>query len=83
MATAVGRRFADPGAHHHIAGTVEQQGNEAWSTRRVVGGISIDQHIEIGLNVAEHPPHHIPLTLARFVADYGTGGAGLVGSAVG
>ena len=54
--------------------------------RRVVGGVAVDQHVEVGLDVGEHAPHHVALALALFLEHLGAGGArggrGIVGRIV-
>ena len=54
--------------------------------RRVIGGIAVDQHVDVGFHVAEHAPHDMALALALFLKDLGTGGTreggGIIGRVV-
>ena len=64
MAGAVGGVIAiDPVAHHHVEPLLEQARDHGRRARRVIGGIAVDQHVDVGLHVGEHAPHHEALTL--------------------
>ncbi len=39
----------------------------------IVGRIAIDQHVDIGIDIGEHPPHHVALALAAFAAHFCAG----------
>ena len=41
--------------------------------RRVVGGVAVDQHVDVGLDVGEHAPHHVALALVRLAPHHGAG----------
>jgi hypothetical protein len=72
MAAAVSRLIAiDTGGDHHVQTLVDELGHHAGRTRRVVGRIAIDQHVDVRLDVAEHPPHHVALALIRLAANHG------------
>jgi hypothetical protein len=42
--------------------------------RRVIRGIAVDQHVDVGLDIGEHPPHHAALALVLLAADDSAGG---------
>jgi hypothetical protein len=35
--------------------------------------VAVDQHVDVGLDVVEHAPHHVALALVRLAADHGAG----------
>ena len=41
--------------------------------RRIVGGVAVDQHVDVGLDVGEHAPHHEALALALLAPNDGAG----------
>ena len=41
--------------------------------RRVVGGVAVDQHVDVGVDVGEHAPHHAALALVLLAPDDGAG----------
>src|SRR5664279_1945726 len=43
--------------------------------KRQVGGVAVHQHVDVGLHVGEHAPHHVAFALALFLVNLGTGGA--------
>ena len=49
----------------------------------VVGGVPVHQQVDFGIDVGEHPPHHVALALQRLGTDHGAGGLRLLGGAVG
>ena len=84
---AIGRLLAvDAIADHHVEPVGEQPLDHGRRARRVVGGVAIDQHVDVGFDVGEHAPHHVALALALFLVDFGAGGArrrcGIVGRIV-
>ena len=71
MAAAIGRRFAiDTGSDHHIEPLVDELGDHRRRARRVIGGVAVDQHIDVGFDVIEHPPHHVALALIGLAANH-------------
>ena len=51
--------------------------------RRIVGGVAVDQHVDVGVDVGEHAPHHVALALVRLAAHDGAGRARDLDGAVG
>ena len=41
--------------------------------RRIVGGVAVDQHVDVGFDVVEHPPHHVTFALMGLAAHDGAG----------
>ena len=84
VAGAVGGHFAvDAVGDHHVEPVLEQPLDHAGGARRVVGRVAIDQHVDVGLYVGEHAPHHVAFALALFLVDLGAGGARRRGGIVG
>ena len=54
---------------------VDQRIDHARRARRVIGRIAIDQHVDVGIDIGEHPPHHMALALAALAAHLGAGRA--------
>ena len=50
---------------------VDQRIDHARGARRVIGRIAVDQHIDVGIDVGEHAPHHMALALAALAAHLG------------
>ena len=72
MAATIGRRLAiDPGGNHHIQPLFDELGDHRRRARRIVGRVAVDQHVDVGLDVIEHPPHHVTLALIGFAANHG------------
>ena len=77
MARPVGRdRLVDAKTDHHVEMFGQQLFDHAGRAGRVIGGIAIDQHIDVGVDVGEHPPHHMALALVPLAAHLGAGLAG-------
>ena len=69
MAAPVGRlRLVDARAHDHVEMLLEQCSIMRGSARRVVGRITVDQHVDVGLDVGEHAAHDMALALAALAA---------------
>jgi len=49
--------------------------DHARSTCGVIGCVTIDQHINVGIDIGEHAPDHVSLALAAFPAHHCAGGA--------
>ena len=76
MARPVGRLFAvDAHRNDHVQPVAQQALDHRRRTRRIVGGVAVDQHIDVGIDVGEHAPHHAPLALARLSAHHRAGDA--------
>ena len=74
MAGPIGRLYlVDALADHHVEVFAHELLDHARRARRIIGRIAIDQHIDIGVDVGEHAPHHIALALAAFAAHLGAG----------
>ena len=74
VAGAIGRLVAiDAGRHHHVEPVADQFCDHRRRARRVIGGVAVDQHVDVGLDVVEHPPHHMALALMGLAADHGAG----------
>ncbi len=58
-----GLDLIDATADHHVEMIIEQPVDHARRARRVIGGIAVDQHIDVGLDVGEHPAHDVALAL--------------------
>ena len=84
MTGAIGRLvLVDAGGDHHVEPLVDQLRDHAARARRVVGGVAIDQHVDVGLDVGEHAPDHVAFALVRLAAHHGAGGARDLDGAVG
>ena len=57
--------------------------DHAARARRVVGGVAVDQHVDVGVDVGEHAPHHAALALVLLAADDGAGPGRRLDGAVG
>ncbi len=84
VAAAISRLLAvDAGADHHVEPVADQLFHHRRGARRVIGGVAVDQHIDVGFDVIEHPPHHVALALIGLAANDGAGRArgrdGIVG----
>jgi hypothetical protein len=74
MTGAIGRVVAiDAGGDHHVQPLVGQLGDHAARAGRIVGRIAIDQHVDVGLDVVEHPPDHVAFPLIGLAANHGAG----------
>ena len=51
-------------------------------TRRVICGVAVDEHIDIGVNVGKHPPDDETLAAMLFLENLGARGAGDFGGPV-
>ena len=77
-----GDRLVDAKAHHHVEVVVDQRVDHARGARGVIGRIAIDQHIDVGIDIGEHAPDHMPLALAALAAHDGAGAARDIDGAV-
>ena len=84
MAATISRRLAiDPGGNHHIQPLFDEFGDHRRRAWRIVGGVAVDQHVDVGLDVIEHAPHHVALALIGFTANHGARATGSFDGAVG
>ena len=51
--------------------------------RRIISRVPIDQDVDVGIHIGEHPPHHVALALVHLAADEGAGGPGGLDGAIG
>ena len=76
----------DAGRHYHVEAFGEELADHGRRARRIVGGIAVDQDVDVGFDVVEHPPHHVTFALIGFASHDGAGAArhlhGLVGRIV-
>ena len=54
---------------------VDQRVDHARRARRIIGRVAIDQHVDVGIDIGEHAPHHMALALAALAAHLGAGRA--------
>lgn len=66
-----------------IEGTGQQQRDQRRRTGGVVGVVAVRHHIDVGVDVGEHPPDDGALALPRLGANDGSCVAGALGRAVG
>jgi hypothetical protein len=73
-----GADHVEPFAHELF-----DHGARAW---RVIGGVAVDQNVDVGIDIREHPPRHPSFALMALVANHGAGlfgdGRGPVGRVV-
>ena len=76
MAATISRCFViDAGGNHHIQPLFDEAGDHRRCAWCVVGGVAVDQHIDISFDVIEHTPHHMTLALIGLAANDGAGAA--------
>ena len=74
VAQAIGRLLAiDPDRADHVEPLGHELADHRARARRVVGGVAVDQHVDVGLDIGEHAPHHAALALVLLAADDGAG----------
>src|SRR5579872_4693460 len=70
MTCTIGRPLGrEPAPDYHIERLGGENLDHLRSDRRLVGVIAIDEHVDIGIDVAEHPPDDVTLALHGLVAD--------------
>ncbi len=81
-ATVGGAILADARRHHHVGagGELADQFGQAGG---VVGGVAVDQHEDVGVDIAEHAAHDMALALAGLAHHDGAGRARSLAGAVG
>ena len=73
MAAAIDQSLAlDPGGDDHVQLLINQLCDHRRRARRIVRRVTIDQRIDVGLDIVEHPPHDVALPLADFAAHHGS-----------
>ena len=77
-----GLRLVDTKAHHHVEMIRQQPLDHARRAGGIIGRIAVDQHIDVGVDIGEHPPHHMALALTAFAAYLGAGRARDLGGTV-
>jgi hypothetical protein len=74
MAGAVGGALpVDAAPDHHVELVPGEAGDHLGRARRRVGVVAIDEHVDIGLDVREHPANDLSLALRRHVPHLGAG----------
>ena len=74
MTGTIGALIAiDTAAHHHVEPIVGQHLDHRRRARRIIGGIAVDQYVDVGFDVVEHPPHDMTLALVVLAPDHGAG----------
>ena len=58
-------------AGDHVVLAVEHPLHQPRRRGGVVGAVAVHQHVDVGLDVGEHAPHHVALALARLCAHHG------------
>ena len=66
-----GRRLIDAKTHHHVEMIRHQRLDHARRAGGIVGRVAVDQHVDIGVDIGEHAPHHMALALAVLAAHFG------------
>ena len=74
--------FVDTAADDHVELAIDQSFDHPAGARRIICGVSVDDHIDIGVYVGEHPPNHEALAAMFFLEHLGPGCAGDFGSPV-
>src|SRR5262245_58393402 len=77
------RTLFDASGHYHVETIPDQPRDESAHARRVVGSVAVHQDVNVGLDIGEHAPHHVALTLVGLAPHHGTGGTGDLDGAVG
>ena len=74
VAEAIGGLLAiDPDRADHVEPLADQLIDHGAGAGRIVGGIAINQHVDVGVNVGEHAPHHAAFALVLLAADDSAG----------
>ena len=74
MAGPVGRLLAvDPDGANHVEPLAQQHVDHGAGARRIVGGVAVDQHVDVGVDVGEHAAHHVAFALPQLTAGDGAG----------
>src|SRR3954449_12036941 len=77
MAGAISiRLLLHPRRHHHVEALFHLARDHGAHAAGVIGGVAVDQNVDVRLDIGEHPPHHEALALMRLAPDHRAGGAG-------
>src|SRR5260363_374502 len=69
MAHAIGRLLlVDPQSHDHVEMLGHEPLDHAWRARRIIGGVAIDQHVDVGIDIGKHSPDHMAFALPPLAA---------------
>jgi len=60
---------------HHVEAVVDEPCDEVGRARRVVGGVAVDEDVDVGLHLGEHASHHATLARSLLAAHDRAGGA--------
>ena len=83
MTRTIGRfLLIDPCADDHIEPLLDEPCDHRACARGVVGCIAINQHVNVGIDVGEHSPHHVALALMHLPPHQRAGGAREVDRAI-
>ena len=84
MAAAIGGATAllVADGRHHVEVVDDELVDQPRSTRSVVSSVAVDDHVDIGVDLAEHPSHDATFARARLAADDRAGASCDVGGAV-
>jgi hypothetical protein len=80
LASAVTRTVSrllliDPGADNHVEPLLDEPRDHRMRARGVIGCIAVDQHVNVGIDVGKHSPHHVALALMHLPPHQRAGGA--------
>ena len=78
-----GLLLVDARRHHHVEPLLDQPRDHGARARGIVGRVAVDQHVDVGVDVGEHAPHHVALALVGLSPHHRAGRAGDLGGAVG
>ena len=78
-----GLLLMDARRHHHVQPVLQQPGDHRRRAGRIIGRVAVHQHVDVGIDVGKHPPHHVALALMRLPPDDGAGRARDLDGAVG
>ena len=70
MAEAIGRLLAiDTDGNDHVEPVLDKLADHRRRTRRVIGRIAVNQHVDVRFDIIEHPSHHVAFALMALAAD--------------
>ena len=68
-----GLGLVDPQANHHVEMFRHQRLDHFRGACGIIGGIAIDQHVNVGIDIGKHATDHMALALAALAAYRGAG----------
>ena len=84
MTAPVGCLLAvDACADHHVEALLDQPRDHHARARRVVGRVAVGEHIDVGIDIGEHAPHHVALALVGLAPHHRARGLSNINRAVG